>query len=135
MKLSFDIANEIRDNYNPNMESKNSYCSRTSKKYAISESMVKQILNNKKWYNPDYKPTLTGNKKLSQLDIDIIRKSFQERLDDISVSEFIDIYSNRNNVSKTQIANIIYNRTWVDKDYTPLKAFEPKIKVYNINNG
>ena len=117
-KFSDEDIKEIRQNYNQDKESKKQYCVRIANKYNMSEAMIRHILNNKKYYDPNYEPYMPGKiLKVNQNIVNKIRQEYINRNKCIGYEEFIYEKQIQYNVSEHTIRDILYNRTWKDDMY------------------
>lgn len=124
VKLNWIVVNEIRNEFDSlnTGESKHQFCIRKGKQYKISDVEIRRIINNQRWKELHYEPYMPGkNLKLNIYDVRDIRKAFINKSPDISVKQFVELWSLHKNVSKSQIHRIIYNKSWNDVDYEPPK--------------
>lgn len=133
--LSVDI---IRAEYDKckDKESKRQFCLRMAKREHVSDVLIRQVLNNQRWHDIFYAPYMPGQIfKLNKSDVAEIRNAFINRPDFVSVLDFIDIWSLKKKISKSQIERIIYNKSWYDENYKPPKSRQRNIITYKIDEN
>lgn len=125
-KFSSDDILNIRHNYNKEVESKTAYCKRLAEKYNVDKTMIRQILNNQKYYDPNYTPYMPGgSNKVTKEDVDKIRDDYLKYYNGKrTIEDFIDDLQYRYNIGGNSIRNIIHNKTWKDENYD-----EPELKT------
>lgn len=118
-----------------------------AKELNVSEVLIKKIVRNKSWYDPNYDPNaLSSSKndsvrsekdienlekgnlafyKLTKDDVEWIRKDYKQNQNPYSY------YARKYNVSKDNIRAIVTNRSWFDPEYKPsVGILQKKLLTY-----
>ena len=111
-KFSSDDILNIRHNYNKEVESKTAYCKRLAEKYNVDKTMIRQILNNQKYYDPNYTPYMPGgSNKVTKEDVDKIRDDYLKHYNGKrTIEDFIDDLQYRYNVTTTDPGDIALDK-------------------------
>lgn len=126
-KLTPEQAKEIRDRYEPGVIS----AKELGQQYGVNASQILNIISNKSFPDHDYipkNPEFNLNRRLRQQDADTIRERWQTER--ISFHALAREYQ----VDRSVISEIVYNKTYYDRNYTPPSIDERRLWKLSPND-